>query len=86
MRIQAAVTRASHQPASIEELDLDELRDDEILVRVAAAGICHTDIAVRDQTYPVPQPIVLGAGVVERVGRAVLRVSPGHNTPVAEPS
>jgi Zn-dependent alcohol dehydrogenase len=41
MRIRAAETPASHQPASIEELDLDELRDDEILVQVAAAGIFH---------------------------------------------
>ena len=76
--IQADVTRAPHQSASIEELDLDELRDDEILIRVATAGICHTDIAKRDQTYRVPQPIVLrheGAGVVERVGRDVLCVS-----------
>jgi hypothetical protein len=47
MRIQADVTRAPHQPASIEELDLDELRDDEILIRVATTGICHTDIATR---------------------------------------
>jgi aryl-alcohol dehydrogenase len=56
MRIQADVTRAPHQPASIEELDLDELRDDEILIPVATAGVCRTDISKRDQTYRLPQP------------------------------
>ena len=53
---------------------------DEVLVRVAAAGICHTDLIMRDQWYPVPLPAVLGhegAGVVERVGSAVTLVAPG---------
>ena len=47
MRIQVDATRAPHQSASLEGLDLDELRDDEALIRVATAGICHTDIATR---------------------------------------
>jgi aryl-alcohol dehydrogenase len=71
MKIQAAVTRASHAPMSIETLTIEGPRDEEILVRLVATGICHTDIAMRDQTYPVPQPIVLGhegAGIVERIG------------------
>ena len=80
MQIEAAVTRAVHAPMSIERLELDEPRADEILVRVVATGICHTDIAMRDQTFPVPQPIVLGhegAGIVERIGSAVRAVAPG---------
>jgi len=82
MQIQAAVTRAAHAPMSIERLELDEPRHDEILVRIVATGICHTDIAMRDLTYPVPQPIVLGhegAGIVERVGAGVTRVVPGDH-------
>lgn len=80
MLIEAAVTRATHAPMSLETLQLDEPREDEILVRVVATGVCHTDIAMRDQTFPVPQPVVLGhegAGIVERVGDAVTRVAPG---------
>lgn len=82
MNVHAAVTRAPHGAASLEELELDEPRAGEILVRVVATGVCHTDIAMRDQVFPVPQPIVLGhegAGVVERVGRGVTRVAPGDH-------
>jgi aryl-alcohol dehydrogenase len=82
MKMQAAVTRASHAPMSIEALTIEEPRDDEILVRLVATGICHTDIAMRDQTYPVPQPIVLGhegAGIVERIGKSVTKVGVGDH-------
>jgi aryl-alcohol dehydrogenase len=67
---------------SLETLELDDPRDDEILVRIVAAGICHTDMVARDQLLPVPQPVVLGhegAGVVERVGRSVTKVAPGDH-------
>ena len=51
-----------------------------MLVEVAAAGICHTDLIIRDQWLPTPLPAVLGhegAGVVSAVGSAVTRVAPG---------
>ena len=57
MKITAAVTRS---PQSLETIDLAEPRVNEILVRVVATGVCHTDVGMRDQTFPVPQPIVLG--------------------------
>jgi aryl-alcohol dehydrogenase len=82
MRITAAVTRTARQPFSIEALELDEPRADEILVRIAAAGLSHTDLLARDQDLPVPLPVVLGregAGTVERVGSAVQRFVPGDN-------
>ncbi len=82
MQIKAAVTRAKASPMSLETLDLEAPRAGEILVRVVATGICHTDIAMRDQIYPVPQPIVLGhegAGIVEQVGAAVSKVVPGDH-------
>ncbi|MEO8667069.1 MAG: NAD(P)-dependent alcohol dehydrogenase [Bauldia sp.] len=82
MKIRAAVVRARHAPMTIETLDLDDPRDDEIVVRLVATGVCHTDIAMRDQTFPVPQPIVLGhegAGIVERVGHAVTKVAAGDH-------
>jgi aryl-alcohol dehydrogenase len=76
------VTEAKGAPFEIEELELGELRADEVLVKVAASGICHTDLIVRDQWYPVPLPAVLGhegAGVVEAVGSAVTKVGPGDH-------
>lgn len=82
MKIQAAVVRAPHAPMSLETLDMEAIRDNEILVRLVATGVCHTDIAMRDQAFPVPQPIVLGhegAGVVEAVGRSVTKVQVGDH-------
>ena len=48
---------------SLEALDLEDVRDNEVLVRLVATGVCHTDLAMRDQAFPVPQPIVLGTEV-----------------------
>ena len=80
MRITAAVARTARRPFSIETLDLEEPRSDEVLVRIAAAGLSHIDLLARDQDLPVPLPAVLGregAGTVERVGAAVTRLAPG---------
>jgi aryl-alcohol dehydrogenase len=82
MRITAVVARTARQPFSIEALELEEPRRDEILIRVMATGLSHTDLLARDQDLPVPLPIVLGregAGIVERVGSAVTRLAPGDN-------
>jgi aryl-alcohol dehydrogenase len=80
MRITAAVVEEKCGPFRLQELELGPPRDDEVLVRIAAAGICHTDLVCRDQWIPVPLPAVLGhegAGVVEAVGGAVTAVVPG---------
>jgi aryl-alcohol dehydrogenase len=80
MRITAAVARAEGGPFTIEELELDEPRPDEILVDVHAVGLCQADIAIRDQFMPLPLPAVLGhegAGVVAEVGCDVTKVAPG---------
>src|SRR3954469_14621338 len=82
MEIRAAVARAPHAPLSLETLELDDPRAGEILVRVAATGVCHTDLVVRDGMLPTPPPVVLGhegAGVVERVGSAVTKVAVGDH-------
>ncbi len=73
-KIKAAVAREHDKPLTVEDLELDDLRPNEVRVRVVATGICHTDAIARDGVYPVPLPAVLGhegAGVVEAVGRAV---------------
>jgi len=78
MKISAAVLREKGQPFLLEELDLDEPRPDEILVRIAGAGICHTDVTVRNN--PLVLPVVLGhegAGIVEKTGSRVTKVKPG---------
>ena len=81
MKITAAVARSSAEPFSIEELELDEPREHEVLVRVVATGLCHTDLGMHASGM-VPFPVVLGhegAGVVERVGSHVTRVKPGDH-------
>src|SRR5690606_11192465 len=82
MEIKAALSRTAGQPLSLEALELGPLRDDEVLVRVVAAGICHTDIGMRDSASRVPRPIVLGhegAGVVLDAGKEVSKVKPGDH-------
>lgn len=80
MEITAAVARDAGGPFSIETLVLDDPRPGEILVRIVATGLCHTDLVVRDQVLPTPLPAVLGhegAGIVEAVGAGVTSVAPG---------
>jgi aryl-alcohol dehydrogenase len=82
MKIKAAVVREKSGPFLIEELELDEPRENEVLVRMVACGLCHTDLVARDQYLPVPLPGVFGhegAGVVERVGAWVTKVEPGDH-------
>jgi len=82
MKIKAAVVREKSGPFRIEEIDLDEPRNDEVLVRMVASGLCHTDLVARDQYLPVPLPAVLGhegSGVVEKVGAGVKKVEPGDH-------
>ena len=76
MQITAAVTESTGAPFALQELELGDLRAGEVLVRMGAAGICRTDLIIRDQWYPVPLPAVLGhegAGIVEAVGAGARR-------------
>jgi aryl-alcohol dehydrogenase len=76
------VTREPNAPMSLETLELEDPRAGEILVRVVATGVCHTDMVVRDRMLPTPHPVVLGhegAGVVEKVGDGVTKVVPGDH-------
>jgi len=56
-QIRAAVVREKGGPFSIETLSLEGPRRDEVLVKVVATGLCHTDMVARDKVYPVPHPI-----------------------------
>ncbi|TWB71763.1 aryl-alcohol dehydrogenase [Nitrospirillum amazonense] len=80
MQITAAVAHGVKAPLTLETVEIEDPRPDEVLVRVVATGVCHTDMAMRDQELPVPPPAVLGhegAGIVVRVGAGVTRVAPG---------
>lgn len=78
----AAVAKAKGAPFEIQQARIRAPKGDEVLVRVVATGMCHTDLIVRDQYYPVPLPAVLGhegAGVIEEVGPAVKGLQPGDH-------
>lgn len=80
--MQAALVRAQGAHFDLVDATLDEPRDDEVIVRIAGVGICHSDIAAAEQQLPAPLPAVLGhegAGVVEKVGAKVTRVAPGDH-------
>ena len=87
--VRAAVVEEKSGPFVFRDVALDEPRPDELRVRVAASGLCATDLHVRDQYYPVPLPLVLGhegAGVVEEVGDAVSEIRPGDHVVMSFPS
>lgn len=76
----AAVVESAGSGFALQEIGLEEPRDDEVLVRMTAAGLCHTDLGVAHGALPFPLPGVLGhegAGVVEQVGAGVTSVVPG---------
>lgn len=80
--ITVAVAREKEKPFTIEKARIRGPKDDEVLVRVVATGLCHTDLIVRDQYYPVPLPAVLGhegAGVIEALGPGVKDLKVGDH-------
>ncbi len=83
MRTEAAISRDGAPAPVIEPVDLADPRPGEILVRIAATGICHTDLGCHSgRGMPVPKPVVLGhegAGVVETVGEGVSDLAPGDH-------
>ncbi|HEY8817863.1 MAG TPA: oxaloacetate-decarboxylating malate dehydrogenase, partial [Candidatus Limnocylindrales bacterium] len=79
-----AVLRTVGEPTAIEELEVATPRTGEVLVRILASGVCHSDLHVRDGEWPRPTPIVMGhegAGVVDAVGAGVRSLAVGQ--PVA---
>lgn len=78
--MKAAVTWGVGEPFQIEDVELAAPKDDEILVKIAACGVCHTDEAAQTNAIPVPLPAVLGhegCGVVQAVGKNVREFRPG---------
>lgn len=80
MKIQAAVSREGARYPQIETLNIEDPRPGEILVRMVASGICHTDLGVNAR--PGLRPFVFGhegGGIVERVGAGVAHLVPGDH-------
>jgi S-(hydroxymethyl)glutathione dehydrogenase / alcohol dehydrogenase len=83
MRMRAAVLHHPNEPVTVEDVELDPPKAGEVLVRVVAAGVCHSDLRYADGELGEGHwPIVLGhegAGVVEEVGAGVTHVAPGDH-------
>jgi len=82
MKVKAAVLFDTSQDLVIEDIVLDEPKDREVLLRIRAAGVCHSDLSVARGFGTASLPLVLGhegAAVVERVGSGVTRVKPGDH-------
>lgn len=82
MKAVAAVLREPRGALALEDVELEDPREGEVLVRIAGVGICHTDLGACDGHVPLPLPVVLGhegAGVVEAVGDGVRALQPGDH-------
>ena len=80
--MRAAVLDTNPGELEIQDISIDNPGAHEVLVRVAAAGLCHSDLHFMEGKYPCPTPTVLGhesAGVVEAVGAAVHYLKPGDH-------
>ncbi|MFJ6437900.1 NAD(P)-dependent alcohol dehydrogenase [Streptomyces sp. NPDC091416] len=81
-RVRAAVTEAPGAPFTVRDADLEDPRPHEVLVRMTAVGVCHTDLGMRDTWPRQLTPMVFGhegAGRVEAVGAEVTGVVPGDH-------
>jgi S-(hydroxymethyl)glutathione dehydrogenase/alcohol dehydrogenase len=90
MKTRAAVAWEAGKPLSIEEIDLEGPREGEVLVRIVATGVCHTDAYTLSGADPEGLfPVVLGhegGGIVEEVGKGVTGLRPGdHVIPLYTP-
>ncbi|MEN8698114.1 NAD(P)-dependent alcohol dehydrogenase [Bacillus infantis] len=81
MKIKAAVTHGQGEDFKIEEVELAEPKANEVLIKIVASGVCHTDAVARDLGL-TPFPVVLGhegSGIVEKVGAGVKTIEPGDH-------
>jgi aryl-alcohol dehydrogenase len=88
MKVQALVVAKKDAPFELQELDLADPGRDEVLVRIVASGVCHTDAITRAGDMPMPFPAVLGhegSGIVEVVGEGVTQVSVGDRVIIGWP-
>ncbi|HZU87737.1 MAG TPA: NAD(P)-dependent alcohol dehydrogenase [Stellaceae bacterium] len=88
MRITAAVVEERSGEFRLDDVELDDPRPDEVLVKLAATGICHTDLHARDGYFDMPYPAVYGhegAGTVAALGGAVTGLTVGDPVVISFP-
>lgn len=79
-RAKAAICREINQPVVVEEIEVESPRRGEVMIKLAACGVCHSDYSVTTGTIPFPPPVVLGhegAGIVVEVGEGVTGLAVG---------
>ena len=82
MQMQAALLTEAHTPFKIETVSIDPPKAGEVLVKMAATGVCHSDWHLVAGKAPFPSPMILGhegAGIVQAIGSGVTRVQPGDH-------
>ena len=86
-KARGAISRVPGEAVSIEEFTIDDPGQDEVLVRILASGVCHTDLGVKNGVYGTSgYPFILGhegAGVIEAVGPGVTTHKPGDHVILA---
>jgi NDMA-dependent alcohol dehydrogenase len=81
-KCKAVVVREVGKPVSVEEITVDTPHADEVTIKIAACGVCHSDLSATNGTIPFPLPLVLGhegAGVVTAVGSGVTDIAVGDH-------
>jgi len=84
--VKGAVMYNFFEPLKVESLKLKAPREDEVVVKLVASGVCHSDLSVTQAKIPVPPPVVLGhegAGIVEEIGTGVKDLKPGDHVVLA---
>lgn len=82
MQTRTAVVYEHNKPLAVEPLDLSDPKANEVLIRMAASGVCHSDLSVINDTIHYDPPVALGhegAGVIEQIGKDVTYVRPGDH-------
>ena len=80
--MKAAIFHGTGKPHTFEEVEIDQPKGHEVLVRTVACGVCHSDLSAAEGKVPVATPMILGhepAGIVEAVGENVTDFAPGDH-------
>ncbi len=80
--MKSVVIEGTNQKVRVDEVELDDPREDEVRIKMVASGVCHSDYSIIDGTIPVEFPLVLGhegAGIVEEVGQQIRTLKPGDH-------
>src|SRR5271154_5754007 len=78
----AAICRELNKPVVVETISVESPKRGEVMVKLAACGVCHSDLSATNGTIPLPPPLILGheaAGEVVEVGEGVDGIAPGDH-------